>query len=70
MDEQLARRFARRREIPLEDASPELLEAEPGTAIRLSGEQAEQLAEIERAAAGGRFRRGEARPEPSPASKA
>jgi hypothetical protein len=70
MDEQQARRFARRREIPLEEATPELLEAEPGTVIKLNSGQAAQLAEIERAAAGGRFRRGEAQPEPSPASKA
>ncbi|HEY1834710.1 MAG TPA: hypothetical protein VGG08_09755 [Solirubrobacteraceae bacterium] len=72
MDEQQrtnGSRFARRSEISLDEALPELMEAEPGTVIRLGDEQAEQLAEIERAAAGGRFRRIGARPAPSAASK-
>ena len=49
-------RFARHRVIALEEASPELLEAEPSTTIRLSLGQAEQLADLERRR-GGRFRR-------------
>jgi hypothetical protein len=73
MDEQQERtnssRFARRREISLDEALPELMEAESGTVIRLSDEQAGQLAEIERDAAGGRFRRAGEQPAPSAASK-
>lgn len=58
-------RFARRRVISLEDATPELMEAEPDTTIGLTTEQAEQLQEIERAA-GGRFRRGAGAPDRIP----
>lgn len=43
-------RFSRRRAISLDEASPELMEAEPGTAIRLAAAQFAQLEEIEREA--------------------
>jgi hypothetical protein len=42
-------RFSRRRAISLEEATPELMEALPGTAIRLSAAQVAQLEQIERA---------------------
>jgi hypothetical protein len=62
--------ISRRRVIALEEASPELMEEQPGTTIRLSVEQAEQLGELERRA-GGRFRREEPSDrEPRPAARA
>jgi hypothetical protein len=66
MDEQTRRdeesRFAAPRVISLDDASPELMEAQPGTIIRLSAAQTEQLQKIE-GEGGGRFRRDGPQPE-------
>jgi hypothetical protein len=62
--------ISRRRVISLEEVSPELMEAQPGTTIRLSVEQAAQLGELE-CRAGGRFRRdAPSDREPRPAARA